>query len=113
MITLYGIPNCNTVSKARQWLTDHGIDYQFHNFKKDGLAPEKLEQWLDALGWEPLLNKRGTTWRKLPEEKKVDINRKKAAAIMLDNTSIIKRPVLEVDDEIHVGFKEEHYQSIF
>ena len=113
MITLYGIPNCNTVSKARKWLTDHGIDYQFHNFKKDGLAPEKLEQWLDALDWEPLLNKRGTTWRKLPEEKKVEINREKAAAIMLDNTSIIKRPVLEVDGETHVGFKEELYQSIF
>lgn len=113
MINLYGIPNCDTVSKARKWLSEHGIDYHFHNFKKDGLQPDTLNQWLDAVGWEVLLNKRGMTWRKLPDEQKTGIDTAKAASIMLANTSIIKRPVLEVNGTIHVGFKAEQYQSIF
>lgn len=113
MITLYGIPNCDTVSKARKWLTANNIDYQFHNFKKDGLEQQTLNRWLDTLGWEVLLNKRGTTWRKLPDEKKIDIDRVKAAAIMLENTSIIKRPVLEANNSIQVGFKSEQYETLF
>ena len=113
MITLYGIPNCDTVSKARKWLSSNEVDFQFHNFKKDGLNQETLEKWIDALGWEVLLNKRGMTWRKLPDESKADIDRQKAMAIMLENTSIIKRPVLDVNGEMHVGFKPEQYQAIF
>ncbi|MCW8931695.1 MAG: ArsC family reductase [Gammaproteobacteria bacterium] len=113
MITLYGIPNCNTVSKARKWLTENNIDHQFHNFKKDGLDQKTLEKWVSALGWEVLLNKRGTTWRKLSDEMKADIDKDKAISIMLDNTSIIKRPVLNANDTFHVGFKIEQYQAIF
>jgi len=113
MITLYGIPNCNTVSKARKWLTENNIDYHFHNFKKDGLDQQIIDKWVAALGWEVLLNKRGTTWRKLSDEMKADIDRDKAVSIMLDNTSIIKRPVLDMDDTFHVGFKDEQYQEIF
>lgn len=113
MITLYGIPNCNTVSKARKWLTENNIDYQFHNFKKDGLNQQIINKWVDALGWEVLLNKRGTTWRKLSDEMKADIDRDKAVSIMLDNTSIIKRPVLDVNGTFHVGFKDEQYPEIF
>ena len=113
MITLYGIPNCNTVSKARKWLTQHHIDYQFHNFKKDGLEQSTLNQWLDALGWEVLLNKRGTTWRKLPETMKADVDRAKACQIMLENSSIIKRPLMDNNGEFSIGFKEEQYQGIF
>ena len=113
MIILYGIPNCNTVSKARKWLTENNIDYQFHNFKKEGLEPQTLEKWVDALGWEILLNKRGTTWRKLSDEIKADIDSDKAISIMLENTSIIKRPVLDTGEAFHVGFKAEQYQDIF
>lgn len=113
MITLYGIPNCDTVSKARKWLSSNEVDFQFHNFKKDGLDQKTLEKWVDDLGWEVLLNKRGMTWRKLPDESKADIDRQKAIAIMLENTSIIKRPVLDVNGKMHVGFKPEQYQAIF
>lgn len=113
MITLYGIANCDTVSKARKWLTANNIDYHFHNFKKDGLNQQTLDSWIDTLGWEVLLNKRSMTWRKLPDERKMDINRNDAAQIMLDNTSIIKRPVLDVDGKFHVGFNNEQYLTIF
>jgi arsenate reductase len=113
MITLYGIPNCNTVSKARAWLSDHNIDYHFHNFKKDGLNKDTLNEWIAQLGWEVLLNKRGMTWRKLSDEQKQAIDHDKATAIMLEHTSIIKRPVLNVDGQLFVGFKNEQYESIF
>ena len=113
MITLYGIPNCDTVRKARKWLTEKNIEYRFHNFKKEGLERQILEQWVGALGWEVLLNKRGMTWRKLAEEVKADIDPHKAIQIMLDNTSIIKRPVLDKNKALYVGFKEELYQSLF
>ncbi|MDX2504716.1 MAG: ArsC family reductase [Gammaproteobacteria bacterium] len=113
MITLYGIPNCDTVSKARKWLTANNIDYQFHNFKKDGLDQKTLDTWIDALGWEVLLNKRAMTWRNLSNESKTDLDRNKATQIMLKNTSIIKRPVLDVNTEFHIGFKSDHYQAIF
>jgi len=112
MIQLYGIPNCNSVNKARKWLTANNLDYQFHNFKKEGLDKDTIEQWLDALGWEVLLNKRGTTWRKLDDDTKKNIDRDKASEIMLNNTSIIKRPVLELDGQLYCGFKEELYQAL-
>ncbi len=113
MITLYGIPNCDTVKKARNWLTDHNIEHQFHNFKKDALKQQTINQWVDSLGWEVLLNKRSTTWRKLSENDKTEIDRDKAIAIMLDNSSIIKRPVLDINGTLYVGFKADQYQDIF
>jgi len=113
MITLYGIPNCDTVRKARKWLTENELDYQFHNFKKDGLEPQLLEKWVNSLGWQALLNKRGTTWRNLSTEVKTDIDQEKAIQIMLNATSIIKRPVLDNNGTLSVGFKDEQYQALF
>ena len=97
MITMFGIKNCDTIKKARKWLEAEGIDYQFHDYKKEGLSTEMLNSWVKDLGWEALVNKRGTTWRKLPEAVKESIDQASAIEIMLENTSIIKRPLL-VDD---------------
>lgn len=113
MIILYGIPNCDTVRKARKWLTENGLDYKFHNFKKDGLEAPLLEKWVNALGWQVLLNKRGTTWRNLSVEVKANIDQEKAIQIMLNATSIIKRPVLDNNGALSVGFKDEQYQTLF
>ncbi len=118
MIILYGIPNCDTVKKARRWLDDNNIEFQFHNFKKDGLDSTLLDHWFKHIGWETLLNKRGTTWRKLDENTKNSINAISAKEIMLENASIIKRPVLDLDPTSpdstkHVGFKEDQYIKIF
>ncbi|MBN7770045.1 ArsC family reductase [Marinobacter daepoensis] len=101
---LYGIRNCDTVKKARKWLDEQGIEYQFHDFKKDGLTSEKLSQWEQAIGWDTLLNKRGTTWRKLPDEVRDTISAQSAHQVMLDNPSIIKRPVVERGEDVSVGF---------
>ncbi len=96
MITLYGIPNCDTVKKARLWLTDHDLAYQFHDFKKQGVPPERLAAWMDALGWEKLLNRQGTTWRKLdPATQAAVVDAASAAQVMLSQPSVIKRPVVE------------------
>ncbi len=108
---LYGIRNCDTVKKARKWLDEHGVDYEFHDFKKDGLSSEKLSQWEQAVGWETLLNKRGTTWRKLPDEVRDTISAQSAHDIMLENPSIIKRPVVDRDGEISVGFNADEWAS--
>ena len=92
---MYGIPNCDTIKKARNWLTDNNVDYAFHNYKKDGVPEKKIKQWIKDVGWEILLNKRGTTWRKLDDMTKSTVNEKSALNIMLDNPSIIKRPVVD------------------
>jgi len=118
MITLYGIPNCNTVKKARRWLDDNNIEFRFHNFKKDGLNTDLLNIWFNDIGWETLLNKRGTSWRKLDEKTKNAINESLAKKIMLDNPSIIKRPVLDTHpssptSQKKVGFSEDEYKKIF
>ena len=113
MTTLYGIPNCDTVRKARKWLTANGIDYTFHDFRKDGLDEKQLRRWVKELGWETLLNKRGMMWRKLPESKKENIDENKAIAIMLAEPAIIKRPVLDIGKSRHVGFTEADYKKLF
>ena len=109
---MYGIPNCDTIKKARNWLKDNDVDYEFHNYKKDGVPETELKKWIKNLGWEVLLNKRGTTWRKLDETTKNDVNEKSAIKIMLDNPSIIKRPVLDDGKSILVGFNENEYKQI-
>jgi arsenate reductase len=101
---VFGIRNCDTVKKARKWLDETGIAYEFHDFKKDGLDSERLSRWEQELGWEALLNRRGTTWRKLPDEVRDTISARSAHEIMLENPSIIKRPVVEHGDNISVGF---------
>ena len=113
MTILYGIPNCDTMKKARKWLDDHNIDYTFHDYKKQGAPEKELKKWIKQLGWEALLNTRGTTWRKLDEATRSSINEKNAIEIMLENPSIIKRPVLDIDGQYHAGFNEENYKKLF
>src|SRR5215510_6613770 len=94
-ITIFGIKNCDTMKKARSWLEKHGVDYEFHDYKAAGIERAKLEAWSKAVGWEVLLNRAGTTFRKLPDEAKENVDEKKAIALMLEQPSMIKRPVLE------------------
>ena len=112
MIKMYGIPNCDTIKKARNWLKVNNIDYEFHNYKKDGVPEKELIRWVKDKGWEDLLNKRGTTWRKLDETTKNNVNEKSAIKIMLDNPSIIKRPVLDNGKIILIGFVENEYEQL-
>lgn len=104
MIELYGIPNCDTVKKARAWFDTRGLGYVFHDYKKEGADPAKLAAWSDATGWETLLNRRGTTFRALPDADKAGIDRAKAIRLMLANPSLIKRPVVEHGGGVLVGF---------
>ena len=110
-ITLYGIKNCDTMKKARAWLDSHGIAYTFHDYKTAGIAPATLQGWVRQLGWEPLLNRAGTTFRKLPDEQKQDLTEARAIALMLAQPSMIKRPVLVHAGGVLVGFKPETYLS--
>ena len=111
---LYGIPNCNTVKKTRAWLSEHHIEIAFHDFKKQGVSEEMLKPWLKQVGWEKLLNRQGTTWRQLPDEAKAAVSDEAGAIrLMLEKPSVIKRPVLEKDGKITLGFDEAVYQSIF
>ena len=109
--TLYGIPNCDTVKKARTWLADHGQDFAFHDFKKQGLTRDTVAGWLAQLDWETLVNRKGTTWRKLPEERRAQVvDKASALELMLENPSVIKRPVLEGAGPLKVGFSADEYE---
>jgi arsenate reductase len=110
-ITLYGIRNCDTMKKARAWLEDNDIEYGFHDYKAMGIDRQRLEGWCRKAGWETLLNRAGTTFRKLPESDKAGIDEKKAVALMLAEPSMIKRPVLESGKDLLVGFRPETYKS--
>jgi Spx/MgsR family transcriptional regulator len=112
MVKIYGIPNCDTMKKARRWLEANGIDYQFHDYKKLGVPEKKLRSWVRQAGWEALLNKRGTTWRKLDDDIRRSIDTESAINIMLDNPSIIKRPVLESGKLLLIGFKQDEYAQL-
>ena len=109
IITIYGIKNCDTMKKARAWLDSHGVAYDFHDYKSAGIDKDRLKQWSDQLGWDILLNRAGTTFRKLPDADKADLNQKKALALMLAQPSMIKRPVLDLGSKLLVGFKPEIY----
>ena len=111
--TLYGIPNCDTVKKARVWLDQHGVGYAFHDYRKQGIDRATLEGWVAAHGWETVLNRAGTTFRALPPEAKSDLDASKAVDLMLSQPSMIKRPVLDVDGRTTVGFKPEIYAAVF
>src|ERR1700761_4799494 len=108
-ITIYGIKNCDTMKKARAWLNSHDISYDFHDYKTAGIDTGKLRQWSDKLGWETLLNRAGTTFRKLPDADKEGLTETKAIALMLAQPSMIKRPVLDLGGKLLVGFKPETY----
>jgi arsenate reductase (glutaredoxin) len=107
--TIYGIKNCDTMKKARTWLDSHGVAYGFHDYKIEGIGKDKLQLWCDELGWETLLNRAGTTFRKLPEGDKEGLNERKAIALMLAQPSMIKRPVLDFEGKLLVGFMPEIY----
>ncbi len=113
MLEVYGIKNCNTVKKALAWLDEHTVDYRFHDFKKEGVDEARLRRWVEQTGWETLLNRKGLTWRRLPEERRAQVNDADAAiALMLEKPTIIKRPVIERDEHVlAVGFDETTYQE--
>ena len=111
---LYGIKNCDTVKKARAWLAEHRVEVTFHDFKSEGVTTDLLDRWVKAVGWETLVNRKGTTWRGLPDEVKDSVtNAASAKQLMVENPSVIKRPVLELEDKVNVGFSPEKYSELF
>lgn len=113
VVTIYGIKSCDTMKKARAWLEAHGVAHVFHDYKSMGIEPAQLAAWARQAGWESLLNRAGTTFRKLPEDAKADLTETKALALMAAQPAMIKRPVLEVDGRLVVGFKPELYAKTF
>jgi arsenate reductase len=112
-VTIYGIKNCDTMKKARAWLEAHKIDYTFHDYKAEGIAKERLEAWVKELGWEKVLNRAGTTFRKLPDKDKDGLTEKKAVGLMLAQPSMIKRPILDTGAKRIAGFSPEVYGGVF
>jgi arsenate reductase len=112
-VTIYGIKNCDTMKRARTWLDGHKIAYAFHDYKAVGIDKPTLEGWVKKVGWEVLLNRAGTTFKKLPDADRDGITEKKAIALMLAQPSMIKRPVLEAKGKLTVGFKPEAYKELF
>jgi Spx/MgsR family transcriptional regulator len=112
-VTIYGIKACETMHKARTWLQSHDVAYVFHDYKAQGIAPEMLAGWSRAVGWDVLLNRSGTTFRKLPDGEKQRLDEAKAIALMLAQPSMIKRPVLDIDGRLVVGFKPDIYAAAF
>lgn len=113
MTTLYGIKNCDTIRKARRWLKEQDIEYHFHDLREDGINKTRLNTWINAFGWEQLLNRRGTTWRQLPAVVRDGIDRDSATNVMLQQPAIIKRPLLEHDRQLYLGYSEARYAEIF
>jgi Spx/MgsR family transcriptional regulator len=113
LITLYGIKNCDTVKKARKWLDLHGIEYRFHDFRADGLAPETVAGWLEELGWESLVNRRSTSWKALDEATREGMDNSSALAAIMAQPTLIKRPLLDTGHERFTGFSAASYQTIF
>jgi len=113
MTTLYGIKNCDTVRKARKWLDAQNIEFTFHDVRSDGLNKEDVCNWVEAVGWETLINRRGTTWRQLPDADKEGVNENRAISLMLAQPTLIKRPVLVLSKSTHVGFKPAEYEVLF
>ncbi|AOX16451.1 ArsC family reductase [Kozakia baliensis] len=113
MSTLYGIKACDTMKKARTWLDAHHIAFQFHDYKSQGISSEKLAEWIAQAGWERVINRAGMTFRKLPEADKQNLNEAKAIDLMLAQPSMIKRPVLEHEGTLTIGFSPERYAAVF
>ncbi len=112
MITLYGIKNCDSVRKARRWLESGEVKYQFHDLRTDGVEPSLLQDWIEQLGWEKLLNRRSTTWRQLPDNEKTELDARKAAALMLQHPTLIKRPLLDNGSRCLAGFDQQSWQAL-
>jgi Spx/MgsR family transcriptional regulator len=111
MVVLYGIKNCDTVKKARVWLDANGIDYQFHDYRIDGLSSELLQRFASELGWSAMLNRSSTSWRQLSAEQQSDLTESKVLQLMLDIPTLIKRPILDVGNKLMIGFKSDSYQA--
>ncbi|WP_321283167.1 ArsC family reductase [uncultured Vibrio sp.] len=112
-ITMFGIPNCDTIKKAKKWLEAEDIAYEFHDYRKQGVDAALVTEFCDALGWEIVLNKRGTTFRQLTQEQKDSLNGENAIKLLVENPAMIKRPILKVNDQLHIGFKADQYTTIF
>ena len=113
MVTLFGIKNCDTVKKARRWLDAENIEYQFHDFRVDGISQEQIISWLQASSLETLINKRSTTWKALSDTEKASINMTNAVPLILEHPTLIKRPLLAIDADVHLGFNDKTYHTIF
>jgi arsenate reductase len=109
MLKIYGIKNCDTVKRSRKWLDDHGYEYIFHDFRGDGLDSELLDRLVGKIGWDNLINRRGTTWRQLPDPARENLDEAKAKQLMLDHPTLIKRPVIEQDGRFAAGFSEDFF----
>ncbi|EGQ8522323.1 ArsC family reductase [Vibrio parahaemolyticus] len=112
-ITMFGIPNCDTIKKAKKWLEAENIAFDFHDYRKQGIDAQMVTEFCQALGWEQVLNKRGTTFRQLTQEQKDTLNEENVIALLVDNPAMIKRPILNVDGQLHIGFKADQYATIF
>ncbi len=110
---MYGIPNCDTIKKARKWLEAEGVDYQFHEYRKQGINAELVQGFCSDLGWENVLNKRGTTYRQLSQEQKDNLSEETAIALLVEQPAMIKRPIVKYNDQLHIGFKADSYAAIF
>ncbi|MEZ8635039.1 ArsC family reductase [Vibrio cyclitrophicus] len=112
-ITMFGIPNCDTIKKAKKWLEAEGIEFEFHDYRKQGITEELVTSFCSELGWELVLNKRGTTYRQLSQEQKEALTEDKAVSLLVEQPAMIKRPILKVDGKLHIGFKADQYAAIF
>ena len=113
MIKLFGIPNCDTIKKTKKWLEQNNIDYTFHDYRKDGISSEMVSDFCQQLDWQQVLNKRGTTYRQLDDATKESLTAESVIALLVEHPAMIKRPILQKDNELYLGFKAEQYQSIF
>ncbi|GAB2666015.1 ArsC family reductase [Vibrio panuliri] len=112
-ITMYGIPNCDTIKKAKKWLETENVSFEFHDYRKQGVDAQMVSTFCQALGWENVLNKRGTTFRQLSQEQKESLNEQTAIELLVEHPAMIKRPILLADNQYHIGFKADQYAAIF
>ncbi|WP_418113428.1 ArsC family reductase [Vibrio scophthalmi] len=112
-VTMYGIPNCDTIKKAKKWLSEQNVEFDFHDCRKQGVDSEMITQFCQALGWENVVNKRGTTFRQLSQEQKDGLNEQSAISLLVEQPAMIKRPILLVDGQYHLGFKADQYAAVF
>ncbi|MDA0149309.1 ArsC family reductase [Vibrio sp. LaRot3] len=112
-VTMYGIPNCDTIKKAKKWLEAEGVEFEFYDYRKQGIDNAMVSEFCEALGWELVLNKRGTTYRQLSQEQKDGLNQETAIELLVEQPAMIKRPILLVDGQYHIGFKADQYAAIF
>lgn len=113
MVTLFGIKNCDSVKKARRWLTDHNIDHHFHDFREDGLSKQQVKTWVSTLGWENLINKRSTSWKSLSGTTKNELDNNNIVDVIMETPTLIKRPLLDKNNQLTLGFRTEEYSTLF